>query len=68
MPMFLIIKANAKANVTGTARAPVFTSSMVVDVSGEAGGHLLTWATLTLYPVVEWELLHRSDQDTCQYH
>ena len=52
----------------GTARAPVFTSSMVVDVSGEAGAHLLTWATLSLYPVVEWELLHRSDQDTCQYH
>ena len=41
---------------------------MVVDVSGEAGGHPLTWGTLSLYPVVEWELLHRSDQDTCQYH
>ena len=52
----------------GTARAPVFTSSSVVVVGGEAGSHLLTWATLTLYPVVEWELLHRSDQDTCQYH
>ena len=44
----------------------MFTSSSVVDVGGEAGSHLLTWATLTLYPVVEWELLHRSDQDTCQ--
>ena len=44
--------------MSGVPRAPVITSQWDT-VSGSEGTHLLSWSTMTLYPVVEYVLLHR---------
>ena len=44
--------------MSGVPRAPVITSQRDI-VTDREDSYLLTWTTMTLYPVVEYVLLHR---------
>ena len=53
-----VATSEAVFNFTGVPRAPVISSEQD-SIRASKGSYLLTWSTMTLYPVVEYVLLQR---------